>query len=226
MCDVSDVLQICFVQGDNGAEQVQVSLESMAEHREDHPAPAQDTRQEQQEEEEELRDLGHDVLGEEDTPDVIDPSPHLSDSSDEEEFLDALDREVRHLEESGVRRGEARDFSDLDEARREVERAAKDYEEAQGKREGVPDDRARREEEEGKFEGEEEDQGAKAVTDPEAGDGEDAETEARRKREDGMTEEERQVRRSNMTLFTNLSNKSFPLVPGAEVVRPVPEEGG
>ncbi len=117
-----------------------------------------------------------------------------SDDDDDDDFLDALDREVRHLEEEGLR---ADDFAapasprSLDEAREKVERAAEEYEQRSKSEEKTMGDGLKSEDERLKSEDELlEDAVAEEMSKP------SEEEEERIRRENALSEKEREVPKS------------------------------
>ncbi len=122
--------------------------------------------------------------------DSVVPDLAEMDTSTDDEFLDALDREVQQLEQEG-HEPERRPNMSLEEVRREVEAAAEGYERSREK-EGTEPEKEESEEpvtREGDVEEEEEEDEEREGR----GHREDPETEARRRREEAMSQEEVEV---------------------------------
>jgi len=143
------------------------------------------------------------------------PSTLLADLSDEEEFLDALDKEVRQLEEAGISRDEqAAAVKSLQETKEELQREANQYErrrnEEKGDKENFEDaepspiESQRVLDEMSRVDAEEEALEAKEKKKEEDRRRMDDEAAARAKREEAMSKEEKEVREhGNADLYNN-----------------------
>ena len=118
-------------------------------------------------------------------PELADIPPASYDSEDSDEFRDALERQMMELEVEDADFRPPR-FQSLEEAKREIERAGEEYREQEERRKSRENER---DDEEEALENEEDEK----EESNEEGEEDSLALEARKRREEAMTEEEREV---------------------------------